>query len=392
MYVGDGTGYSFIFSKRASSITTDMVTINEISSNVISIAGNANATNFLGNLIGNIVNGNSNIIVNSNANITMATNGSERVRITTGGAVGIGTTNPARMLDVNATGDVDGIKVKGGVAAGAHSSLFTNNLDGDNGINFTIYGNAYAAGSYFNVGANGSVIVANTSSPFAIGTGPVTSQPLLLGSNGISRLQVEGNGQVTINTPTAGNALVANGNVIANYYYGNGINLTGIVKAIQFFPASATYPSANFATYQSVSGTNFPVNSLAFDANTEESVFFNFNSDEYRSGNVLVDIQWYANTATSGNIVWGASIACITPNSDTQDITTKAFGAETLMLDTHLGTTGKRLHSISANLSNVDGIATSDWCVLKIARKAANVSDTMTGDALVVAVDVTYIN
>ncbi len=183
------------------------------------------------------------------------------------------------------------------------------------------------------------------------------------------------------------------GNITANYFVGNGSTLTGVTSNViyQFTPGAASYPTANYATYQSVAGTNFPVNSLAFDANTEESVFFYFSSEKYLSGNVDVDVKWYASTATSGNVVWGASVACITPDADTQDITTKAFGAETTVLDTHLGTTGKRLHSITTNLSNVDAIASGDWCVLKLARKAANASDTMTGDALVVEVDVIYL-
>lgn len=159
---------------------------------------------------------------------------------------------------------------------------------------------------------------------------------------------------------------------------------------VELAPETAAYPATNYAQYKSVSGTNFPVASLAFDASTEETAFFRFSPVTYASGNLTVRIRWYADTATSGGVTFGASIAAITPNTDSQDIETKAFATENTASDTHLATTGQRLHEFSVTVSNLDSVAAMDDLTLRIARKVADAGDTMTGDCLVVAVIVEY--
>ena len=89
-------------------------------------------------------------------------------------------------------------------------------------------------------------------------------------------------------------------------------------------------------------------------------------------------------------MVWGVSLAAITPNTDTQDVETKAFDTEETVADTHLGTTGQRLHSIALTLTETDAVAAGDDVTLRLARKVADASDTMTGDAQVTAVIVEY--
>jgi len=158
----------------------------------------------------------------------------------------------------------------------------------------------------------------------------------------------------------------------------------------RFQAADAFFPASNFAQYSAVAGTNFPVASLAFDAATEETVYFQVPTMDYGSGNLTINLKWYADTASSGGVTFGASLACITANTDSTDIETKAFGSENTASDTHLGTTGQRLHEFSITLSNLDSIATNDYAILKLARKVSDGSDTMTGDCLIVEVGVEY--
>lgn len=157
-----------------------------------------------------------------------------------------------------------------------------------------------------------------------------------------------------------------------------------------FEPGDALFPTSNPAAPTQVQGTNFPVPGLAFDATTQETCFFRFAATSYGSGNVTVTVEWYADTASANGVVFGASLAAITPDSDSQDIETKAFAAENTASDTHLGTTGQRLHSFAITVSNLDSIAAADDVTLRLRRVPSDGSDTMTGDAIVTRVKVSY--
>lgn len=157
-----------------------------------------------------------------------------------------------------------------------------------------------------------------------------------------------------------------------------------------FGPRDALLPASAFAQYIVVAGTNFPLESLGFDAATEESAYFACDAVRYGSGNVNVKVRWYADTASTGGVAFGASLAAITPNSDTQDIETDAFATEVVGTDTHLGTTGQRLHELAIDVGQLDSLAADDWCMVRLARKVDNAGDTMAGDARVIEVRVEY--
>ena len=163
----------------------------------------------------------------------------------------------------------------------------------------------------------------------------------------------------------------------------------GTVRHV-FERGDASYPTSNPATPVRAQGTNFPVGGIAFDATTQETCFFKFPAIAYGSGNVTVTLEWEADTASSGGITYGASLAAITPNVDTQDIETKAFATENTASDTHLGTTGQRQHSFAVTVSNLDSLAADDEVYLRIRRVPADGGDTMTGDAIITRVIVTY--
>lgn len=159
-----------------------------------------------------------------------------------------------------------------------------------------------------------------------------------------------------------------------------------------FTPFEGIPPAANYPQIDVVAGSNFPVASLRFDATTQESIYFVFRAVNYGSGNITIDIDWYADTASSGNCVWEAQISCITPDADSQDVETDALATLNYVQDTHLGTTGQRVHRASITLSNLDSIAAGDFCTLKIARDAdgTNATDDMTGDAQLLMVTISY--
>lgn len=157
-------------------------------------------------------------------------------------------------------------------------------------------------------------------------------------------------------------------------------------------PEEAQYLGSAFPAYTKINGTNFPVSSLAFDATTDEAAFWKFIATSYGSGNLTLTLYWYADTATSANVVWEAQISAITPDSDTQDVETDGLATLNFVQDTHLGTTGQRVHSCQITISNLDSLAAGDLVHLRIARDAngTNATDDMTGDAMLLCATVAY--
>lgn len=155
---------------------------------------------------------------------------------------------------------------------------------------------------------------------------------------------------------------------------------------------AATPAASNGAAHKTFAGTNFPVRCLAFDGgSTDETVYWQTRLPNYGSGNLTLKIMWYADNASSGNVVFGAAIAAITPNTDTQDIETKAFATASTVQDAHLGTTAQRLHECSITISNLDSVAADDWVAIQLYRDASDtVNDTLSNDALVVDVELSY--
>jgi len=164
---------------------------------------------------------------------------------------------------------------------------------------------------------------------------------------------------------------------------------------IELHPEEAQYLAANFPQYLSTKGTNFPVSGLAFapnSANPDEAAFWKFKALNYGTGNLTLDLDWYAATATTGTLVWEAQLACVTPDTDNINVETKAFATLNFVQDTHLGTTGKRPHRCTITLTNLDSLAVNDEVWIRIARDAnsTNATDNMAGDAILTLAVLSY--
>lgn len=157
-----------------------------------------------------------------------------------------------------------------------------------------------------------------------------------------------------------------------------------------FYPIGARFLTSTFPQLKAIAGTNFPVVGLFYDAAADEAAFWPWVATNYGSGNLTCKVFWYADTASSGDTVWGAAISAITANSDTQDIETDGLATENTATDSHIGTTGQRLHEIDITISNLDSIASGDFMHLRVRRVGSNGSDTMTGDAALVGVRLSY--
>lgn len=155
---------------------------------------------------------------------------------------------------------------------------------------------------------------------------------------------------------------------------------------IQLLPEAARFLTTAFPALAVVAGTNFPVMGLGFDTTTQEAAFWVFKASDYTSGNLTVDIEWYA-AATSGTVQFGAQIACQTP-SDAQSVLTKSLAtATTSGTVTKSGTANGPMRN-AITVSNLDSIAANDLVWLRLYRDVA--ADSMAGDAIVTLVEVSY--
>lgn len=160
----------------------------------------------------------------------------------------------------------------------------------------------------------------------------------------------------------------------------------------ELHPEQAQFLSTAFPQYLKSLGTNFPVSALAYDASTDEAAFWKLRATSYGSGNLTLTILWYADTASTNNVVWEAQIACITPDTDTQDVETDGLATLNFVQDTHLGTTGQRVHTCAITISNLDSIAANDLVWIRIARDANSTSatDDLAGDVLFLLAVLSY--
>lgn len=146
----------------------------------------------------------------------------------------------------------------------------------------------------------------------------------------------------------------------------------------------------SFARQDVIQGTKFAVPCLDFAPVGIEDIFFFFQAINYGTGNLTLETNWYADTGTTGSVVWGSQVACITPNTDTNDIETKALAIAQTGIDVHLGTTNQRLHSHILTISNTDSIAAGDYVALRLFRNGNATQDDMAGDASVVMAILSY--
>jgi hypothetical protein len=139
-------------------------------------------------------------------------------------------------------------------------------------------------------------------------------------------------------------------------------------------------PATNFATLD----TRNSIALLDFDdATDEDAIFLGVIPEAAVLGSGLkIRIIWTATTATSGACVWDASLERMTT-----DIDTDSFDTAASVTTTTNGTSGVPNYS-EITLTTIDSVTAGDGFRLKINRDANNGSDTMTGDAELIAVEI----
>lgn len=161
----------------------------------------------------------------------------------------------------------------------------------------------------------------------------------------------------------------------------------------QVDPGSMRLAATAMPELVNIAGTNFPAFGLAFDdgvVGAREDAYFNLAALLYGSGNLTLRIRWYSRTGqVAGAVVWGARIAAITAGTDAQSYETKAFAAAQTANPTVIAT-ARALNDTSITISNLDSLAALDEIILDVYRDADAGGDTMTGDAIIVDMVLSY--
>ena len=157
-------------------------------------------------------------------------------------------------------------------------------------------------------------------------------------------------------------------------------------------PEEAQFMSTAFPAFKVNLGTNFPVSGLAYDGAgaTAERAYWKFEPAGYGSGNLTCDIVFYNDSSTAGACVWEAALAAVTPETDSQDVETKAFATAQQVTKSHPGATAQRLQKATITISNLDSIAAGDEVWLRISRLQTDAADTSTADVILTSVRISY--
>lgn len=154
-------------------------------------------------------------------------------------------------------------------------------------------------------------------------------------------------------------------------------------RFMTLIPDDAILPVANPPDLASVDGANFSYACLDFDQATEEKAYWGwFLTPDYLEENIVVDIYWIATPAV-GDVKFGFSVLG-RQKGETWD---SALGTERTVIQTTGGAgvlNRARITTFSPNW------AAGDVVQFKLARKAADGTDTLADDARVLKVVVSY--
>lgn len=152
----------------------------------------------------------------------------------------------------------------------------------------------------------------------------------------------------------------------------------------QFDANNALYPSTDPAVASSRNA--HPI--IAFDDTTAESVVFNSSvASGYGGEDINVDIDWVAETATTGGVTWGVEFEANAPGGN--DIDSDSFAAQQTGTSTTNATSGIITRTtITLTQAQADAIAANDSFRLRVERVTGDGGDTMSDDAEIIKVSV----
>lgn len=119
------------------------------------------------------------------------------------------------------------------------------------------------------------------------------------------------------------------------------------------------------------------------DTTTEESLWQAYMPGGYTGGDLTVTLTWMADSATTGDVVWGIAFE---RHDSATDLDSDSFATEQTVVGSTGATAGaSNTTSLVFTSAQLDGIVAGDHFRIRIRRLGANGSDTMVGDSQLLA-------
>jgi hypothetical protein len=185
---------------------------------------------------------------------------------------------------------------------------------------------------------------------------------------------------VTITAWSTRRAAVSELGVIGGPSSGGGGSGGGTLTYARLTPMTSQPPGSSFATLD----TRNSIAVLDFDADAAEAITWVDVMPEGAdlTSGLKIRLHWTATTATSGNCVWSVALERLNTDIDSDSFDTAQTGTGAAN-----GTSG--IPTVTEiTITTIDSIIAGDGYRLKVSRVATDGSDTMTGDAELICVEV----
>lgn len=148
---------------------------------------------------------------------------------------------------------------------------------------------------------------------------------------------------------------------------------------------TTTTPCSSVTTVEA--GTNdIDYKVLDFDQSTEENAYINFvMPDSYDGGTLTAQFVW-TTAASSGNVIWGIKGRALADDGAID----QSYGTAQEVTDGFLAAGDIHVSSATSAMTLAGSPAGGQFVHLKVYRKAADGSDTLNGDARLIAVKLEY--
>jgi hypothetical protein len=155
---------------------------------------------------------------------------------------------------------------------------------------------------------------------------------------------------------------------------------------LQVVAQNAAFPDSGAATPDRRNGHDV----VDFDDSTDESCDFELVMPQHYAGTtgVTVALYWMATTATTGDTIWDVSFE--RHADDAFDLDADGFAAVNSVTDTTASASGELSYPTVTftDGADMDSVVAGESFRLRVTRDANNASDTMSGDAELIKVEI----